>query len=216
MTASDMNLNDWLQQATRGLAKDSAAQVRIEIREHYESAVMIAINHGATAEEAHRSALTALGEAKDANCQYRKVLLTSAEAKMLREGNWEAHAICFHPWLKGLLLALPVLALAIAAASFLTGASTLAWTLLAGGTAMGLILTAPFLLPIYTPSRGRAFRYAKWLIILAVFGLVFWPDVLKSSWLLCSCLWPMVWIERTRTSIRRKLPIAQWPKHLYL
>ena len=31
-------LDSWLKQATRSLAKDAAAQVRIEIQEHYEAA----------------------------------------------------------------------------------------------------------------------------------------------------------------------------------
>jgi len=45
--------------------------------------------------------------------------------------------------------------------------------------------------------------------------LAFGPDALKWSWL-TSCLWPLAWIEWTRISIRRKLPVAQWPKQLYL
>ena len=47
-------LDIWLQQATRRLAKDSAAQVRIEIREHYESAREVAMSDGANTLEADR------------------------------------------------------------------------------------------------------------------------------------------------------------------
>jgi hypothetical protein len=90
-------LESWLKQATRCLSKDSATQVRIEIREHYDSAREAAIRDGATAEEANRLAVTGPGNAKAANRKYRKVLLTSAEAKMLGEGNWEARAICSTP-----------------------------------------------------------------------------------------------------------------------
>ena len=201
-------LDSWLKQATRHLSRDSVAQVRTEIQEHYESALEAAMSGGASAEEADRLAVTALGDAKDANCKYRNVLLTSAEARILREGNWEARAVCSRPWLKwGALL--------IAAGLFLAGAITAAWALLVGGIAMGLLFAAPFL-PVYTRSRGRVFRCVKWAVLLGTLGLAFGPDVLKWSWLLFSCLWPMVWIESTRISIRRKLPIAEWPKQLYL
>jgi hypothetical protein len=42
------------------------------------------------------------------------------------------------------------------------------------------------------------------------------PVDVQSSWLLFSSLWIIVWTERTRASIRRKLPVAAWPKQLYL
>ena len=173
------------------------------------------MSSGATADEADRLAVTALGDAKTANCQYRNVLLTSAEARMLREGNWEARAVCSRPWLKWLLLAMPVAALLAAAALFLTGAIAVARVLLVGGIGMGLLFAAPFL-PVYTPSRGRVFRRVKWVVLIGTLVLAFGPDALKSSWLLISCLWPLAWIEWTRVSIRRKLPVAEWPKQLYL
>ena len=59
---------------------------------------------GTSADEADRMAVAALGDARNTNCRYRAVLLTSAEARMLREGNWEARAICSRPWLKWLLV----------------------------------------------------------------------------------------------------------------
>jgi hypothetical protein len=64
------DLQDWLRQATRHLAKDGVAQVRTEIGEHYELARDAAIADGATAEEADKIALNALGEAVAANRQY--------------------------------------------------------------------------------------------------------------------------------------------------
>ncbi len=206
-------LDTWLKQATRHLSKDSVTQVRSEILEHYDSARDAAIQNGATADEADRLAVRDLGNAKKANRQYREVLLTSDEAKMLREGNWEARAVCSRPWLKWMLLAMPLAALFAAATLFFTG-SPLAWPLFAGGTGIGLLFTAPFL-PVYTPSRGRIFRVVKWVVLLGMFGLAFGPDSLKWSWLLFSSLWP-AWIEWKRISIRRKLPVADWPKHLYL
>jgi hypothetical protein len=212
-------LDSWLKQATRHLSADSAAQVRAEIREHYDSAreAALAIPGGATTDEdeADRLAVAALGDAKTANCEYRKVLLTAAEARMLRQGNWEARALCSRPWLRWLLLAMTAATVFAANEFFLRGAISLAATLMAGGIAIGLIFAAPFL-PIYTPLRGRVFRCVRWAALLAIFGLAFGPNVLKWSWLLVSCLWPVFWVEWTRISIRRKLPVAEWPKQLYL
>jgi hypothetical protein len=42
----------WLEQATRKLSQESAAQVRSEIEQHYESAREAAMNAGATSEQA--------------------------------------------------------------------------------------------------------------------------------------------------------------------
>jgi hypothetical protein len=208
-------LETWLEKATRCLSSASAAQVRSEIQEHYESAREAAMSSGATANEADRLALTALGDAKAANRQYRSVLLTSAEARLLREGNWEARAVCSRRWAKWLLLALSAAALIAAAGLFLIGAKDGARVLLAGGIGMGLLFSAAFL-PVYTPSRGRIFRRVKWVVLIGMFVLTLGPDALQWSWLLISSLWPLAWIEWTRVSIRRKLPVAAWPKQLYL
>jgi hypothetical protein len=189
--------------------------VRIEIREHYDSVRETAIRDGATADAANELAVTGLGDAKAANHQYRKVLLTSAEARMLGEGNWEARAICSTPWLKWTLAAVPLAAVLAAIALFLTGASAVAQTLFLGGIATGVLFAAPFL-PIYTPWRARVFRVAKWAALIAVFWVAFGPDALKWSWLLASCLWLQASIEWRRFSIRRKMPVAKWPKQLYL
>ena len=210
-----IGLDSWLKQATRHLAKNSAAQVRTEIQEHYESAREAAISNGATSAEADRLALNVLGDAKTANCQYRRVLLTSAEARMLRDGNWEALAVCSRPWLKRLILAAPVAAAAAATALFFTGRIAVARDLLVLGMGMSPLFAA-LLLPIYTPSRGRVFRRVKWVAMTGALLLVSGPEVLKWSWLLIACLWPLAWTEWTRASIRRKLPVAKWPKQLYL
>jgi hypothetical protein len=215
LNQSSLNLNNWLHQATRHLSKDSAAQVRGEIQEHYESARDTAISSGASAEEADESAVVALGDAKTANCQYRNVLLTSREARLLRESQWESRAVCSRPWLKWLLLAMPAAALWASAALFINGKSELARTLLVGGVTLLLAFGAPFL-PIYTPARARIFRRVKYVLLLATFALVFGRNALDWSWLLACSVWPLFWIESTRTSIRRKLPEARWPKHLYL
>jgi hypothetical protein len=208
-------LDRWLNQATRHLSKDSAVQVKTEIREHYESAQEAAVNSGATADEADQMALNALGNAKRANRQYRRVLLTSAEARLLREGNWESRAICSHRLVRSLLRWMPVVALLAAMALFRADRIDAARVLLVGALGMSLLSIVPFL-PVYTPSRGRIVRCVKWVVLAGLPVLAFWPDALKFSWLLIASLWPVAWVEWTRISIRRKLPVAQWPKHLYL
>jgi hypothetical protein len=208
-------LNSWLDQATRRIPKESAAQVRREIHEHYASELEAAIARGATDKEADQLAVAALGDAGIANCQYRDVLLTPVEARLLREGNWEAQALCSRVWLKRLLLAVPVALLIVGSAFFLRGADTIARTLFVGGITMGLLF-APLFLPIYTPVRGRAYRIAKWAVLIVALAVLLGSETFKYSWLFFSCLWPMAWIEWTRYSIRRKLPVAKWPRQLYL
>ena len=208
-------LEIWLKQATRHLSRDSAAQVRTEIQEHYESARDDAISRGANVDDAERFAVAALGNAKAANCQYRSVLLTSAEARMLRDAKWEARAVCSRPWLKWLLLGMPLATLFAATSFFLASAIAVARVLLVGGIGMGVWLVVPFL-PVYTPVRGRVFRFVKWVALIGMLGLAFGPLALHWSWLVLSCLWSLFWIEWTRVSIRRKLPVAEWPKALYL
>lgn len=166
---------------------------------------------GSISEEAARFAVTALGDAKAANRQYRSVLLTSAEARMLRDGNWEARVVCSRPWLKWLLPAIPVVAFLAATAFFLAGAIATTRVLLAGGIAMSLVFVAPFL-PLYTPSHARVFRVVKFLAMIGALWLA-----LQWSWLLLIlCVYSLAWTEWTRVSIRRKLPVAEWPKQLYL
>lgn len=208
-------LDSWLKQATRHLSKDSAARVRTEIQDHFESARDTAITNGATTEEADQFALHALGDAKTANCQYRQVLLTSAEARMLRDGNWEARVVCSRPWLKRLAFTAPVAAVLGAATLFLAGSLEAARIMLVAAIGMSP-LCAALLLPVYTPARARVFRGAKWIAMIAALGLAFGPDAAKSLWLLVACSWPLVWTESTRASLRRKLPVERWPKQLYL
>jgi hypothetical protein len=213
---NEATLEAWLAKATRHLSADSARRVRAEIREHYETARESAISSGQDAGSADRTVLAALGDAKAANREYRKVLLTSAEAKLLRDAAWEARAVCSRRWLKRLVPAAPVALLLAAAASFVIGAVAEARILLAGAIGLGFFLTAPFL-PLYTPSRARMFRRVKWTALTAALFLVFGPTgILQWSWLLASCSWPLIWIEWTRVSIRRKLPVAEWPRQLYL
>ena len=210
-----MTLSDWLNQATRKLSRESAEQVRREIQEHYDSERDTALACGSTSEQADRQALAALGDPRSANFEYRRVLLTAAEAKILRGGNWEAKAFCAHGTLRRALTAIPALALIAAIACFATGRIELAKIAAAAVVTTGLLFAAP-LLPVYTAPRARIFRIVKWAAIAGAFALIMGADAMKMSWLIFSSLWPIAWIEWTRTSIRRKLPVARWPKQLYL
>jgi len=143
------------------------------------------------------------------------VLITSSEARLLREGNWEARAVCTRPWLKSILIAAPLAVLAVAGKQYSLGHHSLAWSLFAGGAAMSILLAAPFL-PMYTPERARIFRTVKWITVIVAPIAILGSDALKWSWLIASTIWPVAWIEMSRESIRRKLPVERWPKQLYL
>lgn len=209
------SLDSWITQATCRLSRDSAAQVRREILEHYEQERDAAIIRGASLEEADRSAVASLGSPQAANRQYRKVLLTSEEATMLRAGNREARAICSRPWLKWTLLAPPVAALMVACAFFFAGKIAIARGALLSTVAVAVFFNAPFL-PIYTPLRSRIYRVVKWATVVALLSLLLGRDMFTYSWLLASCVWIPFWTEWTRFCIRRKLPVADWPRQLYL
>ncbi len=209
-----MSLEAWLRRATCHLSAASCTQVRTEIQEHYESAREAAMSGGATAEQADRVAVASLGEAKAANRQYRKVLLTASEARLLGNVKWEARAVCSRPYLKVLLQAIPTVALFSASLAFTFGESGAARMLLAGGIMTGLLFAASFL-PIRTPLQGRVFRCVKWIGMVAAMWLAFWPAVLQWSWLVAASLWPLAWAEWTQISLRRKLPVAEWPRQLY-
>ena len=187
---------NWLNEATRKLSKESAEQVRIEIRAHFDSAREEAIEAGRSPEDADRLALAALGNARAANIEYRKVLLTSDEAKLLREANW----VCV----------IPAVPLIEAALLFLTAAILEGWSLQVSALGIAAFLIAPYL-PVYTPWRARVLRALKWAAMLATVVLTY-----KYSWLMITCLWPFALNEWNRASIRRKLPFSQWPKQLYL
>jgi hypothetical protein len=207
-------LNGWLEKATRRLSKDSAAKVRAEIEEHYESAREAEISCGASMEEASRIALRQLGDPREANCAYRKVLLTSAEARLLHESNFEVRAICSRPWLKWTSLSLPGVMLLGSVAALLMHQPRVAMGSLLAGLLMALAFIVPFL-PVYTRKRGRIVRGLRWALLVCVITLAFGTSATQWSWLL-ACFWPIIWAEWMRFSIRRKLPVTEWPKQLYL
>lgn len=209
------SLDRWLKRATRCLSSESTAQVQSEITEHYESALAAAVDGGATRDEANLKVLSDLGDAGVANRRYRKVLLTTTEARMIRDVEWE-YALC-RPWLAWLLRATPIAVLCGSANAFVLGHSFLAQWLLLIGTACIFFLAVPTVRAIYTPSRARRVRWIKWVTLTVVTGAVaLGPSA--SAWFtaLTICAGGIVWSEWVRYSIRRKLPVEKWPKALYL
>ena len=86
--------------------------MRTEIQEHYQSAREAAINGGASQDEANRMALIALGDAKTANKQYLRVLLTASESGTLSK-TWWLLALCgildaMHASINLLMMKLPL------------------------------------------------------------------------------------------------------------
>ena len=209
---SGATLETWLKQATCHLSATSAAQVRSEIQQHYESARDEALCGGVAPHEADRRALASLGDARTAGRHYRKVLLTTAEDRLLRETAWEASLVCSRlRW----LFPIPAAALCAGLWFFTTSQTYLALLLMVGAAGMSLVFARP-LLPINTPVRARVYRGLRWAWLAAVLLLAFWPDFLKQSWLFAAVAWPIVWVEWTLASVRRKLAVAQWPRPLYL
>ena len=209
---SKATLEIWLKRATCHLSATSVAQVRSEIQEHYESAREEALGGGASPDEADRRALTSLGDARIAGRQYRKVLLTASEDRVLRETTWEARAVCSRlQW----LLPVPLMALCAGIWVSIAGQAYLALVLALLAAGMGLLFARP-LLPINTPARARLYRGVRWAWLAGVVWFAVWPDLLKESWLLVAVAWPIVWVEWTLCSVRRKLAVTQWSRPLYL
>jgi hypothetical protein len=93
--------------------------------------------------------------------QYRRVLLTASEARLLPQGNREAGLVCSISWRQRLLLAVSPIALLAAGGFFRTGWIGPGRVTL--GLGIGFTILTPRL-PIYTPSRARVFRYVRWMI----------------------------------------------------
>jgi hypothetical protein len=203
-------LDAWLQRATCRLSAEACEQVRREIQDHFDSSREEALAAGAAPEAADRAAVKSLGDPRAANHAYRKVMLTRAEAALLRESAWEARAVCRHRS----LIAIPLAILVAGALLLLKGDDYLGLALIVGGAGMCLLFGAP-MLSIDTPARARIFRGIRWAWYVTVFVVACWPTMLRQTWFIVAVAWPIVWIEMTMGSIRRKLPAREWPRQLY-
>jgi len=204
-------LNQWLNEATFKLSTESSARVRTEIQEHYELAREEALASGVSETEADIIAVKSLGDARTANRQYRRVLLTASEAKMLKRQRDDEAASVRRPWVRWLKPAyFLVPALLIVAYGPGWDWQLVHWLVFAGVLELAQLLVMQFL-PVYTVGRGRVYRWVLW----GVFVVGIWSTI---------GLWGLVLIfvlgsvlnEWQRACIRGKLPVAEWPKRLYL
>jgi hypothetical protein len=210
----NMDLDGWLMKATRCLSTTSAAQVRKEIQEHYESSLETALRSGVDTRQAEDAALHSLGDARVANRGYRKVLLTATEARMLKIARHESSAVCARPFVTWLLGAVTILGLLGAGIALIYGADRWARLLFVVGSGNG-VFTASLFFQIRTPRRARIYRGFKWVVVLLITRVMFGPDL--SQWLFGAmvCFGAMIWTEWTYYSIRKKLPVAEWPRALF-
>ena len=200
-------LEQWLEVATRGLCDSAAARVRAEIGEHYLSAIESAGSAGVDQRDAERRALHALGEAKVANRQYHRVLLTESEARTLSRltSRW--------PPVVGILLLAPFAIYAI-----FTRTSELNFLF-----AFCVVEVALRAIPVSSIRAGwvvRIFRwvnltvfYTMWLV--GVMDLGKSPAVLLVGMTLFNVV-AVVHTEYTRFVLRRKVPVEQWPRMLWI
>jgi hypothetical protein len=193
------------------LSAESAARVRAEIHEHYQSAYEAALAGGSPGQKAALAAVAALGDARTANRQYRRVLLTSREAKTLQlmtphQSSLPARRLAIAKWLMGLVLAWGIGCLAVI--TWKHHAWLIYWLTFAA------VFLAPQFLPIDSPSRSRTYLCAKWVAFIGAAALTAWFGVMPL-WVPLGSLLPLAYGDYVHTSIRRKLPVDQWPKRLY-
>ena len=182
-------LEQWLSDATRGLSTESAARVREEIQQHYDSAC-----------EAGDDALAALGDPRYANRAYRKVLLTEQEAMLA-----PALAQSKRRRLQSLLLGLALMALILWPMGKHHGPGF--WPITAA-----ILCFAPFywLFPPNTLERSRTNIYitaVRDILLVAIFWWFYgWMGALSLGAILFSMGY---FINSGRLSIFRKLAAGQ-------
>ncbi len=181
------SLEQWLAGATRGLSAESAARIRAEIQQHYDSAC-----------EAGDDAIAALGDPRAANRAYRKVLLTESEAMLapvLTQPKRSLRSVLVIGLLASLWLLSPV------------RPDPGSWPVLAAI----LSLTAVYwLYPAKTLERSRAwvFIHGIWTVLVVAIS-VWYRGWMYALFLGAVCFW-VGWVSSYRRfSIFRKLAAGQ-------
>lgn len=193
-------LENWLTEATRKLSEESTARVRVEIEEHYGSAMASGVSDD--------EAVASLGDARRANREYRKVLLTRADVKWLafvkRRGEGRGPLYPLYVILATVLIDGTVRSLQ---GSPFGASPLLPMTLLTA------VLHVPRWVSIDTRLRSRVYRALRWsgiTFVLVVFAKAgSWPPMLFTYAV-------FVWAAYKDYLLRRKLPVEEWPKELYL
>lgn len=81
---------------------------------------------------------------------------------------------------------------------------------------LAIRFSVPYVVDVYTPERSRWFRVAKWTLmaLAAVFPVLLGA---KARWAPAAYIAFLFWLfDAKRISLRRKLPVEEWPKELYL
>jgi len=198
-------LEQWLEVATHGLCDAAAARVRAEIGEHYLSAIESASREGVDPLDAERRALSALGEAKSANRQYRRVLVTESEARTLSRltSRWPP---------VGAILVLGTTAI------YAVSVRTSELNYLFGCFAIQTVLRA---IPISSIRAGWIVRILRWgndtvfYTIWFVTAMAFMKSPVQAAGIIVMAL-GAVHREYKFFVLRRKVPVEQWPRLLWI
>jgi hypothetical protein len=198
-------LEQWLDVATHGLCDSAAARVRAEIGEHYLSAIESASREGVDPLDAERRALSALGEAKSANRQYRRVLVTESEARTLSQltSRWPP---------VGAILVLGTTA--IYAVSVRTSELNYLFVCFAIQTVLRAI-------PISSIRAGWIVRILRWgndtlfYTFWFVTAMAFMKSPVQAAGIIVMAL-GAVHREYKFFVLRRKVPVEQWPRMLWI
>ncbi len=179
-------LDRWLNTATCELCDVAKERVENEIREHYAEAVEAELAQGQCEDDAHRIALTALGDAWKAGSAFRKTYLTSREAKsLLKKARW-IRWLRNHP---SLGMGLGVVSLFLAGMGIWWGLAVDPW----GWEHIFLILASTIcaltIIDLWVQPRleeSRQWRHAKrwchiglfyWIVLLLLFCISFLLNV---------------------------------------
>ncbi|MEO5926026.1 MAG: hypothetical protein ABIR70_19555 [Bryobacteraceae bacterium] len=148
-------LEQWLCAATQGLSPESAARVRGEIQQHYDSAV-----------EAGDDPITALGDPKAANRGYRSVLITEYEQAMA-PALTQAKPRSFSNLLVGLVFLAPAIWIQLTGKNLTFGSRLIA---------LAIFSTLPFswFFAGNTLERSRLHLYVAAVKDCVVVGLAWW------------------------------------------
>src|SRR5262249_9744957 len=123
--------------------------------------------------------------------------------------------VCGRPWLVQTLKFGPIAFLAGAAVAYLSEHDLVWRVLLFQGVLMAVLAGIP-MFNIYTPLRAQIFRWVKWIALAAATWTCFGTSIWSWTGALLIASWGVISVEMTRASIRRKLRVEDWPKHLYL
>ena len=199
-------LQQWLDVATLGLSDSSAQRVRAEIGEHYASALESAEAAGVDPCDAEHRAVTALGDAQTANRQYRRVLLTESEENSLRQWTSRGGRV----W-RGTFVLLSAVFLAVVPGSTLGVAKY---------TCVAILLDALLrAIPVGSIRAGWVVRISRWANQIAFYAMWFisaWAFAKLPALLIPVMALGTLHMEYRLFVIRRKLPVEQWPRRLWV